>query len=303
MLPTVISRQAAAGDSLQVVMADTFECSQPRARTSPQIAIETTSQGSCDCSQGHAYTRLTLLVCLLLISGAFAQYIDAQQLHGMIEDIQAAPVASIVMFTLLFGMAIVLLLPGMALSIGAGAAYGFTTGFVVAWLGTVLGQMGAFILGRYLLRDVIYAYMAKRFPRFAAIDNNLSTQGWKLVLLLRLSPLLPYNLMNYALGVTSISFAVSTLASAAAAVPYICVFAYTGSTSADVYQLLHDGARTLLSPQLLSVVVCLMIMSAVGLFFVCKRVVAKAYIGSMPEEGVSLGVIPATSVAQVHVDP
>lgn len=139
--------------------------------------------------------RLTILLCILFLSAGLATYLDAQQLQLLIESLKDAPMASMLVFTVLFGAAVVLLVPGMLLSIGSGAAFGVMSGSVVAWLGTVLGQVGAFLLGRYLLRDVVVGYLEKRVPHFKAVDAGISEDGWRLVLLLRLSPVLPYNLM------------------------------------------------------------------------------------------------------------
>jgi uncharacterized membrane protein YdjX (TVP38/TMEM64 family) len=216
---------------------------------------------------------MTLLVCLMFVALAATQYVDAAQLQWLIESIRTAPLGSALLCIVLFAAAVVLLLPGMLLSIGAGAAYGFHVGFVVAWFGTVLGQVGAFALGRYLLRDVVYQYMINRVPHFAAMDQNISNDGWRLVLLLRLSPVLPYNVMNYVLGLTSIGLLPYTIASAAAAVPYVCLFCYLGSVSSDVYHLLISPTAALLSPGWLIVLACVMVLSAAGLFLVCKHAV------------------------------
>lgn len=78
---------------------------------------------------------------------------------------------------------------------------------------------------------------------------------------------------NYALGVTAINLVPYAVASAVAAFPYVCLFAYLGSVSTDLYKLLHDGARAYLSPQLLIILACVMILSAVGLFFVCRHAI------------------------------
>ncbi|KAF6259541.1 snare associated Golgi protein-domain-containing protein [Scenedesmus sp. NREL 46B-D3] len=233
-------------------------------------------KASCKGLASVSNTRVMALVCLLLVSAGLSRYLDAQQLQAMVEGLQGAHLGSIVVFVLLFAAAVVLLLPGMLLSIGAGAAFGFYVGWVVAWLGTILGQVGAFMLGRYLLRDLVYSYMVRRVPGFATIDSNISSDGWKLVLLLRLSPVLPYNVMNYVLGVTAIRLLPYALASGVAAAPYVCLFAYIGSASSDLFQLLHDGAHAQLSPELLILLACIMIMSVVGLFFVCRHIFSAA---------------------------
>lgn len=64
-----------------------------------------------------------------------------------------------------------------------------------------------------------------------------------------------------------------TVASAVAALPYVCLFAYLGSVSTDLYKLLHEGARAYLSPQVLIILACFMILSAAGLFFVCRHAI------------------------------
>jgi membrane protein DedA with SNARE-associated domain len=141
------------------------------------------------------WMRLTILLCILFLSAGLATYLDAKQLELLIESLRDAPLLSMLVFTVLFGAAVVLLVPGMLLSIGSGAAFGLMAGCVVAWLGTVLGQIGAFLLGRYLLRDVVVNYLEKHVSHFSSVDASISEDGWRLVVLLRLSPVLPYNLM------------------------------------------------------------------------------------------------------------
>ena len=57
-------------------------------------------------------------------------------------------------------------------------------------------------ISRYLLRGAVMGYLTTRFPKWAAVDSALSSQGWKLITLLRLSPVVPWNVLNYALSVT-----------------------------------------------------------------------------------------------------
>eukprot|EP00891_Asterochloris_glomerata_P003864 jgi/Astpho2/3864/gw1.00062.105.1_t len=80
--------------------------------------------------------------------------------------------------------------------------FGVVLGSVVVWLGTLLGQTLSFIVGRYLLRHLVMEYTAKQYPKWAAIDTAVSREGWKLITLLRLSPIVPWNMLNYALAIT-----------------------------------------------------------------------------------------------------
>lgn len=79
-----------------------------------------------------------------------------------------------------------------------------------------------------------------------------------------------------------------TVASAVAAFPYVCLFAYLGSVSTDLYKLLHDGARASLTPQLLIILACVMILSAVGLFYVCRHAIVEVAPVLEREESLSL---------------
>lgn len=190
---------ADAASAVSTISSSASSSSAPTTRlafesASTEAAAAARRRSAADKESAH-WIRLTILLCILFLSAGLATYLDAQQLQLLIESLKDAPMASMLVFTVLFGAAVVLLVPGMLLSVGSGAAFGVMSGSVVAWLGTVLGQVGAFLLGRYLLRDVVVAYMEKRVPHFKAVDAGISEDGWRLVLLLRLSPVLPYNLM------------------------------------------------------------------------------------------------------------
>lgn len=108
---------------------------------------------------------------------------------------------------------------------------------------------------------------------------------------------------NYALGLTAINLLPYTLASAAAAIPYVCLFAYLGSVSTDLYKLLHDGARAYMTPQLLIGLACIMILSAAGLFFVCRHAVIVAHPGcdgdAQDEANPAEASIPRSAAAEL----
>jgi len=194
----LLANAAPAGDSSSSIASSHTSSSSRRAFESasrPDTAAAGDSRHHAAARESARWMRLTVLLCLLFVSAGLATYLDAQQLQMLIESLKGAPLASMLVFTVLFAAAVVLLVPGMLLSIGSGAAFGLVAGSVVAWLGTVLGQGGAFLLGRYLLRDVVVGYLEKRVPHFKALDAGISEDGWRLVLLLRLSPVLPYNLM------------------------------------------------------------------------------------------------------------
>jgi uncharacterized membrane protein YdjX (TVP38/TMEM64 family) len=125
-------------------------------------------------------------------------------------------------------VACVLFVPGWILTLGAGFLFGLVRGTIAVSLGSVLGATLAFLIGRGLLRDWIERKVAA-YPRFRAVDRAVGREGFKIVLLLRLSPLFPFNLLNYALGLTTVSTRQYVLASWIGMLPATIVYVYIGS--------------------------------------------------------------------------
>ena len=125
-------------------------------------------------------------------------------------------------------IACVLFLPGSILTLGAGLLFGVLVGTVTVSVGSTLGACAAFIVGRTLGRDWVRAKVASR-PRFAAIDAAVADQGFKIVLLTRLSPIFPFNMLNYAYGLTKVKFWKYALASWIGMIPGTVMYVYLGS--------------------------------------------------------------------------
>ena len=102
-----------------------------------------------------------------------------------------------------YAAATVAFVPGSLLTMAAGAIFGLAKGTLLVFLGATLGSTLAFLVARYLARDAIERRLADR-PRFGAIDKAVGGQGLKIVFLLRLSPVFPYNLLNFGLGLTRV---------------------------------------------------------------------------------------------------
>ncbi len=108
-------------------------------------------------------------------------------------------------FIIGYALATVLFIPGSLLTLAAGAIFGLARGTLYVFVGASIGSALAFLVARYLARSSIEHRLENR-PRFAAIDKAVAREGRKIVFLLRLSPVFPYNLLNYALGLTSVTF-------------------------------------------------------------------------------------------------
>ncbi len=140
---------------------------------------------------------------------------------------QLGPIG-VIIFIFAYALATVLFLPGWIFTVSAGLIYGILEGTLVALCGAVIGAALAFLVARYLLRQNIQELTQKN-PRFAAIDEAIGKNGWKIVGLLRLSPLIPFNLSNYFYGITSISFGSYVLVSAVGMIPGTLLYAYLGA--------------------------------------------------------------------------
>ena len=137
-------------------------------------------------------------------------------------------------------VATVAFVPGVLLTLAAGAIFGLVPGVVYVFVAATLGASAAFLVGRYVARAAIERRIAQN-PRFAAIDRAVGAEGRKIVFLLRLSPVFPFNLLNYALGLTRVRFLDFFLASAGM-LPGTILYVYSGKLIGDVSALAGGAA-------------------------------------------------------------
>ncbi len=137
----------------------------------------------------------------------------------------------LVLFAALYALATVFMVPGSALTLIGGAAFGFTLGTLSVWAGATLGLGLAFLVARRFARDRVSSWLANR-PSFAAIDRAVAKEGWKIVLLTRLTPVFPFSLQNYAYGLTGVSFGGYLVASAVGILPGTMLYVYIASGAA-----------------------------------------------------------------------
>ncbi len=142
--------------------------------------------------------------------------------------IRGAGAVGAVAFFGVYAMGAVLLLPGSLLTLTAGFAYGPIGGTLIAWPAATLAATVAFVVGRFVARGWVQRRIAME-PRFAAVDRAIGRDGFKVVLLLRLSPIFPFNLLNYGLGLTSVPLHHYVGASLLGMLPGAALFAYLGS--------------------------------------------------------------------------
>src|SRR4029434_5373395 len=111
---------------------------------------------------------------------------------------------------------------------GAGVVFGVLRGSIIASIAAALGAASAFLVSRYLARAWV-ARKIERNPKFKAIDEAVAKEGWKIVILTRLSPVFPFNVMNYTFGLTRVSFWEYFFASWIGMMPGTVLYVYVGS--------------------------------------------------------------------------
>ena len=110
----------------------------------------------------------------------------------------------VALFSILFVACIVALVPGSALSVTAGLTYGLW-GAPIAVIGATVGATIAYLIAKHVVRDTVDAWIG-RSRHLRAVEDAVNEEGWRVVALVRLSPLLPFNLQNYLFGITHIRF-------------------------------------------------------------------------------------------------
>jgi uncharacterized membrane protein YdjX (TVP38/TMEM64 family) len=139
------------------------------------------------------------------------------------------------LFVLAYIVASVAFIPGTLLTLTAGAVFGVTRGVPLVFAGAVLGSCAAFGVARGLARGPVTRWLA-RDPRALAIAQALEGQGLKIIVLMHLSPLIPYNLLNYVCGASTIRFS-DFLLGTVGMLPLIVLYTYYGKVVGDVAAL------------------------------------------------------------------
>lgn len=142
--------------------------------------------------------------------------------------IQSSGWVGVAWFIVLYTLTCVFFLPGSALTVGAGAVYGFWWGTLLVMASSTVGAMVNFLTARYLLRNFVLRHLAGS-PKFLSLDRAIEREGWKVILVSRISPIVPHSLVSYIAGVTRISCTRFTLASFLGFLPISVAYSYAGA--------------------------------------------------------------------------
>src|SRR6266446_8353720 len=175
------------------------------------------------------YSKWILVLLIVITLSILAKMLPIRSwIASLIDWVQQLGPVGVIVFIIAYALATVLFLPGWIFTVSAGLVYGVVGGTAVALSGAIIGSALSFLCARYLLRKRIEA-AAKRSSKFSAIDSAIGEQGWKIVGLLRLSPVVPFNLSNYFYGITAVRFWPYIFASAVGMLPGTFLYAYLGA--------------------------------------------------------------------------
>ena len=181
--------------------------------------------------------RMGLILAGVVLAAAVGRRFHlVERLPPLLEDLRALGGWGMAAFVGVYVLACVFLLPGSILTLGAGAVFGLPVGFALTSVASTLGATASFMLGRFAARDWV-ARRASSSPRFAAIYTAVGREGWRMVGLLRLSPVFPFNLLNYALGLTRVRLRDYVIASWIGMMPGTLLYVWLGAAAGDVARL------------------------------------------------------------------
>ncbi len=181
--------------------------------------------------------RLVAALLAIIVLVALGRYFDVQHyLRQSLEWVGGLGPLGPLVFGIIYVLAAVFFLPGSILTLGAGLVFGVLRGSVIVAISATLAATAAFLIGRYLARD----WVSRRIEgneKFKAIDDAVAREGWKIVALTRLSPVFPFNLLNYAYGITRVTLRHYVVASFFGMIPGTVMYVYLGSLAGDLATL------------------------------------------------------------------
>lgn len=186
--------------------------------------------------------RLLLGAVLLIAIAAFFLLPTRRWLLWLAEWVRGAGAPGAAVFAAVYVIGTLLFLPGSVLTLGAGFAYGPLWGTLLVWPTATVAAALAFLVGRFVARGAI-SQRVEAHPKFSAVDEAVGEQGFKIVLLLRLSPLFPFNFLNYALGLSRIRFWPYVLASFIGMLPGTAMYVYLGSLITSASRLTQGAPK------------------------------------------------------------
>ena len=241
----------------------------------------------------HSTTKIILFAVFLvgLVTAGFLFDVGTH-LRTLLAWVHDQGAVGVLIFGAVYIAATVLFVPGSILTLGAGFIYGVVWGSIYISIASTIGATAAFLVGRYVARDWVASKVAGN-ERFAAIDRAVGREGWKIVGLTRLSPIFPFNLSNYAYGLTKVSLRDFFFASWIAMFPGTVMYVYIGSLAGNLATL---GAQERVRTPLEWALYALGLVATVAVTIFVTRLARRALsreVAPPAEPGTSAGPAPA----------
>jgi len=180
-----------------------------------------------------------VLVVVVIAAGIVAaralglgEVIRLENLSRLKQWIESYGVLAPVIFIVGYILAAVLFVPGLPMTVLGGVVFGPVWGTAYVWIAATVGAALAFLVARYAVRSTVERWV-QASPRIATIDGRVAEHGWRIVMLTRLVPVFPFNLQNYAYGITRIGFWPYVITSAICMLPGTAAFTFTGGALSE----------------------------------------------------------------------
>jgi len=175
-----------------------------------------------------AVAVIAAVVALMKYFGLF-RYVSMENIMNLKAWIDSLGAIGPLVYIVLFIAACLFFLPGLPIALLGGLAFGPILGTVWASIGSTLGATAAFLVARYVARDMVEGW-AQSNPVFKKIDDGVAAQGWRMLMITRLVPLFPFNIQNYAYGLTKIGLPTYFLVSWICMLPGAIAFTFMGGS-------------------------------------------------------------------------
>lgn len=211
-------------------------------------------------------------------AGGFSPQAKLSEALSWIDSL--GPIAPLV-FILLYILVTVAFIPASVVTLGAGVVFGVVKGSLFVFVGAMFGATAAFLVGRYIARDWVANKIAGN-DRFKAIDEAIGREGRKIIFLIRLSPAFPFNLLNYALGLTQVSLKDYVLGTTGI-IPGTIMYVYLGSLAGNLATL--GSGESPSNPAITWAIRIIGFIATVAVTVYVTRVARKALKEAVPETG------------------
>jgi len=185
--------------------------------------------------------RAFLVVLLLSAAAGSIFFLPVREWFSLFEAyVYSLGAVGPIVYALGYAVLTVLLFPASIVTLAAGTLFGLKTGLLVVLVGANLGALCSFLLARTFLRERVISWTASH-PKFRFLDEAIGKQGFKMVLLCRLSPIFPFILLNYFLGLTAVRTAAYVCANLLGMVPAMFLFVYAGAAARETLESQPTG--------------------------------------------------------------